>query len=223
VSRALRIRVADEEVSGLHYPASGTSLHITLVLGHGAGADQHSDFMTSYSDALAARGLDVLTFNFVYTEQKRGAPDRTPKLEAAYRAAIETARALVPDHALAIGGKSMGGRIASHLAAAGVDGLRALVFLGYPLHSPKRRDDLRSEHLPRIRLPMLFIQGDRDPFGTPAELEPIANSLSPKPRIFAIAGGDHSFKVAKRDGGGPEVHTRIQDEIARWLSETVRP
>ncbi len=163
-----------------------------------------------------------MTFNFLYTEHKRGAPDRTPKLEAAWRAAIDTARSLVPKNALAIGGKSMGGRIASHVAAAGVDGLRALVFLGYPLHAPKKRDDLRSEHLPRIRLPMLFIQGDRDPFGTPAEVEPIADALVPKARIFAIAGGDHSFKVAKRDGGGPEVHTRIQDEIARWLQETVR-
>src|SRR5205807_3774120 len=98
-----------EHVSARHYRAADSPARITLALGHGAGSDQTSDFMVSWSEALAARGLDVLTFNFLYTEQKRGAPDRPPKLEACWRAVIDTARALVPGNALAIGGKSMGG------------------------------------------------------------------------------------------------------------------
>ncbi|HZS37192.1 MAG TPA: alpha/beta family hydrolase [Polyangia bacterium] len=222
MSEPLQITVGDERVSGRLYRAAGPRARVTLVLGHGAGADQSSAFLVEYSEALAARGLDVMTFNFVYSEQKRGAPDRPPKLEACWRAAIETARPLFKDHALVIGGKSMGGRIASQVAAAGVDGLRALVFLGYPLHPPDQPDKLRIAHLPNIRLPMLFVQGDRDPFGSPAELTPILAPLEPAPLIVPIAGGDHSFKVAKRDGGGPHIHTAIQDQIVRWLRETLQ-
>src|SRR5205823_486159 len=151
--------------------------------------------------------------NFLYIEQKRGVPDRPPALEACWRAAIDAARGFGGGNALAIGGKSMGGRIASQVAAAGVDGLRALVFLGYPLHPPKQPEKLRAAHLPRIGLPMLFIQGERDEFGTPAELAPIVEPLHPSPSIYIVKGADHSFKVLKRDGGGPHVHAAIQDEI----------
>ena len=219
MSRALRIRVADEEVSGLHYPASGTSLHITLVLGHGAGADQHSDFMTSYSDALAARGLDVLTFNFVYTEQKRGAPDRTPKLEAAYRAAIETARALVPDHALAIGGKSMGGRMSSHIAAQHAAGIRGVVFFGYPLHPPGRPEQRRDAHLPDVREPMLFVQGSRDTFGTAADLRGMLPKLAAGSAVHEVVDGDHSFKVRVSIAGASQdaVFSEIFDVTAAFI------
>jgi predicted alpha/beta-hydrolase family hydrolase len=123
---------------------------------------------------------------------------------------------------LAIGGKSMGGRIASQVAAAGIGDLVGLVFLGYPLHPPGRPDRLRAAHLPDIKAPMLFVQGARDAFGTPEELRPIISRLEPSPDLYVIAGGDHSFKVPKRsDVIQQDVHRAIQDHVAAWLRERI--
>jgi predicted alpha/beta-hydrolase family hydrolase len=119
---------------------------------------------------------------------------------------------------LAIGGKSMGGRIASQVAAAGIGDLAGLVFLGYPLHPPGRPDRLRTAHLPNIKAPMLFVQGSRDAFGTPAELRAIMTRLEPSPALYVVEGGDHSFKVPKRsDVIQEDVHSAIQDYVAAWL------
>jgi len=111
----------------------------------------------------------------------------------------------------------MGGRIASQVAASGSHGARGLVFLGYPLHPPGRPEKLRAEHLSRIGLPMLFVQGSRDTFGTPDELGPILESLRPQPVLKVIAEGDHSFKVPKK---GPlsqeQVYESVLDEVAQW-------
>jgi len=123
---------------------------------------------------------------------------------------------------LAIGGKSMGGRIASQVAAAGIGDLAGLVFLGYPLHPPGRPDRLRAAHLPAIKAPMLFVQGSRDAFGTPEELRPIITRIEPSPALYVVAGGDHSFKVPKRsDVTQEDVHRAIQDHVAGWLREQV--
>jgi hypothetical protein len=217
-------------VSALAYDSTGsTRLGITLVLAHGAGANQTSRFMVRFGTGLASRGLDVLTFNFLYTEQGRRAPDRTDKLEACYRAVAAAARDYDPwtRNALFLGGKSMGGRMASHLGAASGDGaveeLRGLVFLGYPLHPPGKPDRLRSAHLPNIRVPMLFVQGARDPFGTEAELRPILDALQAPVTLHVVENGDHSLSPPKR---GPvsidDVYDRIQDTIADWATEVVR-
>jgi predicted alpha/beta-hydrolase family hydrolase len=207
-------------VSARWYAAREPRLSAVLILGHGAGADQNHDFLVSFADALAARGLDVVTFNFLYTEHKRGAPDRAPKLEATYRAVIDAVRArpVLGDRALFIGGKSMGGRIGSQVAAAGVDGLRGLVFLGYPLHPPKQPERERSAHLPSVKLPMLFVQGERDDFGTPAELAPILARLEPRPEVHAVAFGDHSLKVPKKAGTPQaDVYAAAQDRIVAFV------
>lgn len=120
---------------------------------------------------------------------------------------------------LVIGGKSMGGRIASQIAATGIDELTKLVYLGYPLHPPGKPDQLRIDHLPRIARPMLFVQGTRDPFGTPEELRPIIKRLKLKATIYEIEGGDHSFKVPKRvNPDQEEVYIKAQDAIVEWLS-----
>jgi predicted alpha/beta-hydrolase family hydrolase len=119
---------------------------------------------------------------------------------------------------LAIGGKSMGGRIASQVAAAGVGELAGLVFLGYPLHPPGKPEQVRSKHLPLIKAPLLFVQGAKDAFGTTEELRPIAKKL--KARVFEIEGGDHSFKVPKNANlSQPEVYAAIQDEVVSWLKK----
>ena len=112
----------------------------------------------------------------------------------------------------------MGGRIASQVAAAGSHGVSGLVFLGYPLHPPGRQDKLRAEHLPRIGLPMLFVQGSRDAFGTPAELQPIISQIEPPADLFVVDGGDHSFKVPKSLGvQQQDVYRAIQERIETWL------
>ena len=193
---------------------------ITLVLGHGAGGNQLSGFMVLFARGLAARGLDTMTFNFLYSERRRGAPDHKTKLEACYQAVIEAARKhrKLKANRLAIGGKSMGGRIASQVAAAGAGDLAGLVFLGYPLHPPGNPEKLRAAHLKDIHAPMLFMQGSRDPFGTPDELRKIIKEDKLPATLHEITTGDHSFKVLKSAGVSQEqVHERAMDEIAAWL------
>jgi predicted alpha/beta-hydrolase family hydrolase len=176
----------------------------TLILAHGAGAPQSSAFMVDFARGLARRGCQAVTFNFPYTEQGRRLPDRAPTLEACFRDVIAAirARADLGTGPLVIGGKSMGGRIASHLAAQGLADLAGLVALGYPLHPPGRPEQLRAEHLARIR----------------QQLRPALVPLGATATLQVVEGGDHSFKVPKR---GPitqeEVFERVQDEIARWI------
>ncbi len=177
--------------------------------------------MVAFALALARRGCHAVTFNFPYTEQGRRLPDRAPTLEACFRDVITAIRAR-PDLAaapLVIGGKSMGGRMASHLAAQGLPDLAGLVALGYPLHPPGRPEQLRAEHLARIRQPLLIVQGSRDAFGTPEELRPALR--------LARRHGDPVRRRGRRPlvqgapSAGPatqeEVFERVQDEIDRWI------
>ena len=209
----------------MSYPAATKHrAGVTLILGHGAGAGQTSDFIMSFASGLTARGVDMVTFNFLYREQGRRIPDPNDKLEACYRAVIEAVREQMNSgrDALAIGGKSMGGRIASQVAAAGIGDLAGLVFLGYPLHPPGRPNRLRAKHLSDIKAPMLFVQGSRDAFGTPDELRPIVTPLEPPADAYVVEGGDHSFKVRKGAGVSQEdIYRAIQDHIAAWLHEVV--
>jgi predicted alpha/beta-hydrolase family hydrolase len=207
------------------YSATGPKLDATLMLAHGAGAGQRSPFMTAFADAIAAHGIDVVTFNFLYTEQKRRLPDRGPTLEACYVAAIDATRREVASarRALFIGGKSMGGRIATQVAAADASlSLAGLVLLGYPLHPPGKPDKRRDAHLPDVKRPMLFVQGSRDTFGTADELSPILEPLSPRPVVHVVQGGDHSFKVSSAGSGGqPAVYEQIQQMIVSWIRKVV--
>jgi uncharacterized protein len=218
--QSLRVDVSpSEHVTALAYGAApGRGIGVTLILAHGAGADQNSGFMVHFATALAARGAAAVTFNFVYTEQGRHVPDKNDKLESCWRAVIAAVRSRVASRGkLVIGGKSMGGRIASQIAAAGNEGVDGLVFLGYPLHPPGRPEKLRSEHLGRIRAPMLFVQGSRDAFGTPDELRAALADVKAAADLFIVDGGDHSFKVPKR-GVPPQDHVyeMVLDEILRW-------
>jgi len=225
MSDQLSIEIAPgQKVGAVVYPAAKSkAAGVTLILGHGAGAGQSSGFMVSFATALAARGIETVTFNFSYMEQKRRLPDSKDKLEACYRAVIETVAHRKGARArLAIGGKSMGGRIASQVAAAGAPDVAGLVLLGYPLHPPGKKDQLRDKHLPQIKAPMLFVQGSRDAFGTPAELQPILKTLKVPAELYEIAGGDHSFKVLKSAGVPQEdVYKAVQDRIDQWLRATL--
>jgi len=223
IKKAIEVEVAEtrRRTSAVIYPAtSGESVGAALILAHGAGADQRSRFMTLFADALSARGIDIVTFNFLYTAERRRAPDRMPQLVACYRAVIEAAQINLPSarDCLFIGGKSMGGRAATHVAAEdrGLP-IRGLVLLGYPLHPPGRPDQRRDSHLPDVRRPMLFVQGSRDTFGTPAELQSVVDQLSPKAALHVVERGDHSFTVSRDQTKQQAIYAEIQTRIAEWI------
>ena len=170
----------------------------TVVLAHGAGAAMDSPFMERIARGLATRGLRVARFEFLYMKRRResgrgGRPDPAPVLEQHWRSVIET----IGDPAgLVIGGKSLGGRIASMVAD--VAGVAGLVCLGYPFHPPGKPDKLRTAHLVELATPALVVQGTRDPFGSPAEIETYA--LPPSMRVVYAEDGDHSLKPRVRSG-----------------------
>lgn len=186
---------------------------------HGAGAGQDSAFMIDYAQALAAHGIDVVTFNFPYIEQQRKIPDRRPVLESCYRSVIADVQGRIPSsqRALFIGGKSMGSRMATYLATDPSLRLNGVILLGYPLHPPTRPHELRDAHLPDMRRPVLIVQGSGDTFGTPAELAPVLARMSPAPVFHVIEGGDHSFKVRGGKAAQRAVHAKIQQTIADWI------
>ena len=195
-----------------------------LILAHGAGADQRSPFMAGFAHAIAALGVDVVTFNFLYTEQRRRSPDQAPVLETCYRAVIDAVRdrgQIEPaGSVLFIGGKSLGGRIATQVAAADRElPVAGLVLLGYPLHPPGRPERRRDAHLAAVKRPMLFVQGERDTFGTPAELSPLVATLNPQSALHVVAGGDHSLKVSRRDSvAQAAIDDDVQRTIVQWIA-----
>jgi predicted alpha/beta-hydrolase family hydrolase len=202
--------------------ADAARLDAALILGHGAGAGQTSAFMVDFAHALSLLGIDVVTFNFLYAEQGRRIPDRAPALESCYRSAIETVYAAVPSasRALFIGGKSMGGRIATQVAAADPRlRVAGLVLLGYPLHPPGKPAERRDKHLAAVARPMLFVQGTRDAFGTPVELAPIFATLDPVPQLHEVGQGDHSFKLGRKD---PAAQAALYAEVQRTIGDFIR-
>src|SRR5258708_3098212 len=192
-------------VTALLYPAAKRErAGVTIILGHGAGADQSSGFMRMAATGLAARGFDAMTFNFLYKEQGRSIPDPKARLESCYQAVIKTAltHGKLKKNRLVIGGKSMGGRIASQVAAAQPDGIAGLVFLGYPLHPPGRPDKLRDEHLKDIGAPILFVQGARDAFVTSEEIRAVIERMLLLAMSHELQGYDNAFDVAQDFGRG---------------------
>jgi predicted alpha/beta-hydrolase family hydrolase len=171
-----------------------------VLLAHGAGADMNAAALTSVADALSRAGVPTLRFNFPYKAAGRRSPDRPPVLEASvHEAAGELARRTkLPADRLVLGGRSMGGRICSMVAAD--TGALGLVLLGYPLHPPGKADRLRVEHFPRLGMPVLFVSGTRDAFGTPAELKRYTKKLKGPVTFHWIETGDHGFKPLKSSG-----------------------
>ncbi len=193
-----------------------------IVLAHGAGAGQMSQFMLRAGHELSARGITTATFDFAYITAGRKVPDRAPVLEQTWRAALDQARHLLPTMPLFIGGKSMGGRIASHVASQqGIGRIAGLVFLGYPLHPPGKPDQRRDAHLPAIAEPMLFVQGSRDVFGASEEIAALLPRLK-RATLHEIAGGDHSFKVPGGKAKQDETLHEIMDAVAAWAQAVIR-
>jgi predicted alpha/beta-hydrolase family hydrolase len=181
--------------ASLHGERGGT----LVALGHGAGGNYKTPALVTLASSLAASGRRVLLFNFPYTERKGRIPDPPAVLEGTIGAVAAHARGALGASRLVLGGRSMGGRIASQAVAQGL-AADALVFLSYPLHPPGRTEKLRSAHLPKIEAPMLFVQGTKDPFARWDLLEAALRPLEGRARLFPLEGGDHSLKVR---GGDP--------------------
>jgi predicted alpha/beta-hydrolase family hydrolase len=169
----------------------------TLVLAHGAGAGMDSPLLVSFCLSLARLRVATLRFNFPYMERGRSSPDPEKVLRSTWLAAFADAQTRSGARAVFVGGKSLGGRLASLIVADGLP-VAGLLFLGYPLHSPGRPERIRDEHLYRVRVPMLFLQGTADPFANSAALRPVLARLGDRAVHVAIEGGDHSFRVRGR-------------------------
>lgn len=199
--------------ASLHGQAGGT----LLALAHGAGGTRTTPQLVRLAESLAAGGRRVLLFNFPYSEAGRRAPDRPATLEASVRAVARHAREQLAPARLVLGGRSMGGRIASQCVAAGL-ACDALLFLAYPLHPPGQAGKMRDAHLPRIGVPMLFVQGTRDAFARPDLLESTLARL-PQARHYPVPDGDHSFGVPARSGRTPaDVEATVSASVEEWLT-----
>ncbi len=188
------------------------------VLAHGAGAGMAHPFMEAVARALMARGIATLRYQFPYTEAGNRRPDPPGILLATVRAAVARARELLPALPLFAGGKSLGGRMTSNAAAGRqLDDLAGLIFLGFPLHPPKRPAVDRSEHLAGVRVPMLFLQGTRDDLADLTLIREVCAGLGNRAALHVVEGADHSFGVLKRSGRtGSEVLDELADTIAGW-------
>src|SRR5213596_3818231 len=193
------------------------------VLAHGAGAGMRHPFLETIARALAERGVATLRYQFPYMERRASRPDPPAVAAATVRAAAAEAARLAPELPVVAGGKSFGGRMTSTAQAEQpLPGVRGLVFLGFPLHPPGRPGDARAEHLARVQIPMLFLQGDRDQFADLKLLKPVVSGLGERATLHLVEGCDHSFHVLKRSGRtDAEVMGELVDAIAAWTSRLV--
>lgn len=191
------------------------------VLAHGAGADMRHSFMDKVATGLADRGIATFRFNFLYMEKKHGRPDQSAVAHAAIRAAVGEAARLCPGLKLVAGGKSFGGRMTSQAQSkAPLPGVRGLAFLGFPLHADNKPSTERAEHLGRIDIPMLFLQGTRDRLADLGTLKPVIAALGPKAKLHEVAGGDHSFAVLRKSGRtDEEALEEVLDTLTAWIGE----
>jgi predicted alpha/beta-hydrolase family hydrolase len=214
--RNLTIKVADAgEVSSLFVRPENTRW--LLVLAHGAGAGMRHPFLGKLAAELAAAGVATLRYQFPYMEQRRRVPDSPSILTSTVRAAAKIASEIAPDLPIFAGGKSMGGRMTSQAAAENPPELKnvnGLVFFGFPLHPPGRPGTQRAEHLARVTLPMLFLQGTRDQFADLKLLRPIIDGLGSRATLREFKAADHSFHVLKTSGS-------TDGEIIRELAQSV--
>ena len=193
---------------------------LLYVLAHGAGAGMRHRFMDTIAEALAARGIATLRYEFPYMSAGSRRPDPPPVLQATVRAAVAEAARLAPDLPLVAGGKSLGGRMTSGAQAREpLAGLRGLVFLGFPLHPPKQPGVSRAEHLARVGIPMLFLQGTRDELADLELITGVCRDLGPRATLHVVDGANHAFEVLKRSGRTDE---EVREEVVRTIEEWCR-
>jgi hypothetical protein len=210
----IRVPVRDFSITASVHGSGET----VVALGHGAGGDRKTPLLARLASALAASGRGALLYNFPYTDAGRRVPDPPDVLEMTARAVAEHARGPLGARRVVLGGKSMGGRIASQAVAKGASA-DGLLFLGYPLHPPGRTETRRDRHLPKVGVPMLFVQGTRDAFARWDLLEALIERLGEAATLHRIEDGDHSFRVPKRTGRtAADVEGEVFGAALRWLA-----
>jgi uncharacterized protein len=215
----LSLQVDDDTlVSALWQCPPGASA--LYVYAHGAGAGMSHPFMSTTADGLATRGIASLRYQFPYMEKGAKRPDPPARCHAAVRSAVAAARQREPALPAFAGGKSFGGRMTSQAQALSpLPGVLGLAFLGFPLHPPKQPSDTRAEHLERIGIPMLFLQGSRDEFADQALLLPLIERLGKRASLRLFEGADHSFHVPARSGRSDhEIRGEVLDALAGWTN-----
>jgi predicted alpha/beta-hydrolase family hydrolase len=187
-----------------------------LIVAHGAGAGMDHPFIAGFCRAMAEHGVATARFNFSYMNAGRRSPDPEPYLRSAWMEAFTGVLAMAEGVPVLVGGKSLGGRIASMAVADGMPA-RGLVFLGYPLHSPAKPDRLRAEHLERIEVPMLFLAGTRDAFAKPERLATVLGRLGERATLVQVEGGDHSFNVSGVKADPREVGAGLAEHAGPFV------
>jgi hypothetical protein len=194
-----------------------------LVLAHGAGAGMHHPFLAGVANELQGLGVATLRYQFPYAERRGRRPDPPALCHATVRAAVGAALRLAPRLPLFAGGKSFGGRMTSQAqAAAPLAQVRGIVFLGFPLHPPKQPSETRAEHLFRVAIPLLFLQGTQDAFAELSLLQPLATRLGERATLTLFQDADHSFHVPARTGRtDAQVQTAMLRALASWINSVI--
>jgi predicted alpha/beta-hydrolase family hydrolase len=213
-----RIPVGSDAVSAVYEAAEHSTKGAVFVCAHGAGGNMNDRGVVATAKALRARGIGVVRFNFLYTEKKSGRPDPMPRLRECISAVVDHARRELEPDLLIIGGRSMGGRAASMLAADGFQ-CDGLLLLAYPLHPAGKPEQLRDAHLPNITVPTICFSGTRDPLCQRDLMEKVLPRLGPNWTMHWVEGADHSFHVLKSSGrNDASVLDEIGDASRTWVS-----
>lgn len=217
--RLVRIEVGQEHVSGLLFAPQNA--RCCYVVAHGAGVGMRHKFMAAVAHNLAERRIATLRYQFPYMEKGGKRPDPPKVAQAAVRAAVAEAARLCPGLPLIAGGKSFGARMTSQAQAeAPLEHVRGLAFLGFPLHPPGQPSDARAEHLARVNVPMLFLQGTRDDFAELDYLKPLVERLGARATLKLFEGADHSFHVPAKSGRtDAQAMAELLDTFAIWLQD----
>lgn len=211
-----------DTVSGiLSLPISpNPALPVNIVLAHGAANDMNNPLICALAQGFALNGFSCLRFNFLYREKGKKSVDPEHRLVHAWDQAIKyMKKATGYSHTIAMG-KSLGARIAAQATAAGQIKPDQLIFLGYPLHAPGKKDKLRDAHLYEIKTPMLFFEGTRDPFCDLDQLDQVLKKLTCPADLMVIEGANHSFDLPKADPRKEEdIHGLIIDKCLNWMNK----
>lgn len=212
---------ADRRVSGLLLLPQEP--RACWVMAHGAGAGMTHPFLAAVANGLAERSIASLRYQFPYMEQRSKRPDSPRLAQATVRAAVAEAAQLAPRIPLFAGGKSFGGRMTSQAQAESpLPGVRGLIFLGFPFHPPGRPSEERAQHLSRVSIPMLFLQGTRDDFGELVLVQNTTGALGARATLHLVPDADHSFHVPARTGrNDADVLAALLDVVAEWTARAV--
>ncbi|HUF25920.1 MAG TPA: alpha/beta family hydrolase [Gemmatimonadaceae bacterium] len=221
MSATWEVRVGDETTTAVLEPATQSSASAVFVCAHGAGGNMGDRGMLAVAATLRERGLDVVRFNFLYKEKHGGRPDPMPLLKRCVAAVVGRVREEVHPRRVIIGGRSMGGRAASMLAADGFD-CDGLLLLAYPLHPAGKPEKLRDAHLPAIAVPVLCVNGTRDALCRRDLMEAVLGRVGPAFRMHWLEGADHGFHVLKSSGRtDAQVLAELGQVAESWLSAAV--